>query len=379
MVSIKTVGNQTQQPVRFYKFVALTFLIITVLLLGMIVFMSSKRANITVITRATSVDVKTQVDINGNKNIVPGFVTSTFVNIEKLFSPQGSKIEDGISEGMVTIFNDTDFDQPLVATTRLLTPEGILFRMKNREVVPANGSVVTEVYADQKGATGDIGSRNFSIPGLRAEKQKVVYAKSDDPMSGGVRTVGILTTEDIEKAQQIVLSDLKKKGVNKLEQMNDTSSDGVLYEVAQYTFEYDEELGVETDGFVLSGKATIVGISYDNGALFDYAQKMLEKQVVDNSEILQSVESEPVVVIEDYDLSENTATVGITYSGLVNLDSNSKELQKLIFFGKTEDEVRRYVMSLDHVQGVEMSFKPLWNRSVPHVASRVKITVREVE
>ena len=38
------------QPVRFYKFIALTFLIITVVLFCVIIFMSSKEATITVTT-----------------------------------------------------------------------------------------------------------------------------------------------------------------------------------------------------------------------------------------------------------------------------------------------------------------------------------------
>ena len=52
---------------------------------------------------------------------------------------------------------------------------------------------------------------------------------------------------------------------------------------------------------------------------------------------------------------------------------------KIMFFGKTEDEVRRYVMALNHVSGVEMKFHPAWNREVPHVASRVEVTIRQVQ
>lgn len=380
MVSIRTVGSpSSRQPVRFYKFVALTFLVITIVLLGMIVFMSSKRADITIVTRSESVDMRASLDISdGTTGPVAGFVTSTFVDISRVFSPEGSATEDGISEGLVTIMNETNAAQPLVATTRLLTSEGILFRLKQGVTVPANGSITTEAYADQAGPASDIPPSDFTIPGLNETKQKVIYAQSNSPMSGGVRTIGILSKDDIERAQQVLLSDLKKKGSEQLASKAD-EYDGVLYKVAQYTFEHDSELGVETDGFLLTGKATVVGVFYDKAELDAYAREMLEKQVVDNSEILKSLENEPVVVVEDYDLSTNTATLGVTHTGLVSIDQNSKELQKLMFYGKTEDEVRRYVMSLDHVQEVEMNFRPLWNRSVPHVASHVKITVREIE
>ncbi len=63
----------------------------------------------------------------------------------------------------------------------------------------------------------------------------------------------------------------------------------------------------------------------------------------------------------------------------MSLDPNSKDLQRMVFYGKNEEEVRRYVLSLDHVSGVEVKFKPIWNKSVPYVADHVNIVVRQVE
>jgi len=371
--------SQSSRPVRFYKFVALTFLVLTLVLLGVIVFMSSKRAEITIITRSDSVNTNFSVSIGNNApdDVVSGFVSSTFVEFESIFSPDGSRQEEGNSEGFVTIINESNSVQPLVATTRLLTPEGILFRLKKSVQVPAGGSIEAAVYADQPGDQGDIDPSTFTIPGLNKDKQSLIYAKSDTAMHGGIRTIGVIDESDIEEAELIMLDELKKKGAEDLGALHSEYTG--LYKVAQYTFEDDGEIGIETDAFTITGKATIVGVFYDAEELLNYAKSMLGKQVVDNSEVLQSLESEPTVVLGEYDLTEGVADIAVTYAGLVNLDSNSRELQKIMFFGKTEDEVRRYVMSLDHVQGVEMKFKPLWNRSVPHVASHVGITVRQVE
>ena len=106
---------------------------------------------------------------------------------------------------------------------------------------------------------------------------------------------------------------------------------------------------------------------------------MLEKRVVDNSEILSSVEPLPSFSLESYDVATSTAELKVSHRGLVNIDENSTELKKENFFGKSEDEVKRYVMSLKHVEGVEMTFKPLWNRSVPRVANNVELIIREVQ
>lgn len=85
------------------------------------------------------------------------------------------------------------------------------------------------------------------------------------------------------------------------------------------------------------------------------------------------------VVLSQYNFEVGTSKLTVTNSGLVDLDPNSRELQKLIFFGKTEDEVRCYVMALSHMSGVEMNFNPAGNREVSHVSSKVNITLRQVQ
>lgn len=384
MVNIKrNTGNPelipSNQPVRFYKFIALSFLIVTIVLLGFIVFMSSKRAEITIVTRSEPIHVQATVTIDPaqTKQIVSGFVTTTLVEAEQSFSPQGNKKEDGVAEGVVTLINDGDTEQALVATTRLLTPEGILFRMKDRAVVPAKGSIEVSVYADQKGISGDIGPSTFTIPGLNEAKQKIVYARSSTAMQGGVRTIGTVNEDDIQKAEKQMLEVLKKNGSDALTALYPNNKG--LFEVAQYVFENDAKLGEEASTFKVTGRATVVGVFYDEAQLKAYAGEMLQKQVVDNSEVLESVQGEPTVVLDSHDLGKGTAVLGVTHTGLVNIDPNSRELQKIMFFGKTEDEVRRYVMSLNHVQGVEMHFRPMWNRSVPHVADHVVVTIKQVE
>jgi len=377
--STQNISKNNTQPVRFYKFVALTFLIITIVLLGSIIFMSSKRAEITIITKSEPVEVNTTVDINPDATdvIVPGFVTSTFVELSKSYSPKGNKTEEDFATGEVTLINDSSAPQPLIVKTRLLTPSGVLFRLKAGIVVPANGQIKAEVLADQKGEIGNITSSTFSIPGLNEVKQKLVYAKSDVAMTGGIKTIGVFSQEDLNNAEQSLLLDLKKQGADLLSATNSDKSG--LFDVVQYTFDNDGKLGEETSSFNLKGKATVVGVFYDSEKLKNYTKDMLEKHIVDNSEVLQSASEEPTVVLSQYNFQNSTAKLTVTNSGLVDLDPNSRELQKIMFFGKTEDEVRRYVMSLNHVTGIEMNFHPAWNREVPHVASKLDVILRQVQ
>lgn len=370
----------SEQPVRFYKLIALTFLFITLALLGTIIFMSSKRAAITIITKSEPIEVSETVTLGTTSTevLVPGFVTTTVVEYEKMFSPEGSTSEDAEAVGEVIIINETAAAQPLIATTRVLSKENVLFRLKNGVTVPANGSIKAQVYADVKGASGNIQPTTFTIPGLSEDKQKVIYAKSDSAMVGGVRTIGVVDDADVTKAEKTMLEEMKTKAATQLD-LDEVENMTGIFEVVQYTFDDVADIGKEVNSFTVKGRATIAGIWYDETKAKAFANDMLNKRVVDNSEILSSVEPNPSFSLEGYDVETGEAKLTISHRGLVNIDENSKELDKTMFFGKSEDEVKRYVMSLKHVEGVEMSFKPLWNRSVPHVANNVEITIREIE
>ncbi len=135
----------------------------------------------------------------------PDAVTARFIqqSIEETVTvtPEVTNEIEGIATGTVTLINDSISDQPLVATTRLISEEGVLFRLTNAAFVPAFGSIEADVYADKPGAQGDIGPTRFTIPGLAANRQKEVYAMTDSPMQGGIRSIGILSNTDIEEAK----------------------------------------------------------------------------------------------------------------------------------------------------------------------------------
>src|SRR3989338_4103076 len=77
---------------------------------------------------------------------------------EKKFKPTAiGKSVEGFAQGIVTIINDSNYDQTLVKTTRLLTPENVLFRIQQTVVVRKKGSVTMLAVADKKGASGDVG------------------------------------------------------------------------------------------------------------------------------------------------------------------------------------------------------------------------------
>jgi len=111
-----------------------------------------------------------------------------------------SKIEESYSncvtqkaKGVVTIFSLLDVPQKMIATTRLLSSSGLLFRINEDIFVPAaktiNGKLIpgqleVSATADGKGLEYEIEPDTFSIPGFDyTEKYNKFYAESYQSMS----------------------------------------------------------------------------------------------------------------------------------------------------------------------------------------------------
>lgn len=367
-------------PVRFYKIIALSFLFLTVVLLAVIVFMSTRRATITIISKDDPTAVETTVTVGEQLSAtsVAGTVTSTQVSLTKTYQPTGNKQEPGVATGIITIHNETSNAQPLVATTRFLTPDDVLFRLEEYTVVPANGSVQAAVYADQKGEVGNIGPVSlWTIPGLGASLRPVIYGSSDAPMTGGLRTIGILSEKDIQKAEDDLRISLKEMGVAVLQERF-PEFDGV-FDIQDIAIETDQDVGEEVSGFDMQGTATVAGILYDASQLENFAGNALAKHVIDDTEVAIASQQLPAVALDSVDLEDGSGALAVTYNGVLTLNPESKQLQKTMFFGMDKDEVRRYLLSLDHVYSVEVDFKPMWVRTIPYVPEHVTVVVKKVE
>ncbi len=374
----RTTTPPIAQPVRFYKLIALSFLFLTIALLGIILFMSSKRATIVITTKEDPVDVESTVMIGTNDGDVDGMIASSTVRLTKSFSPTGEKKIEGVAGGIVILHNESNISQPLVATTRLQTADGTLFRLKKRATVPANGTVEAEVYADKKGESGNIDAVDrFTIPGLRKEKQKFIYGSSKHAMTGGVRTVGVLSQSDVDAAEKKLLAEIEELAKEKLQKK--FGEKRAVYEVFEKSTKTIGDIGKEVSEFEISGVATVLGVAYDAQQVQKLASQKLMKRVIDDVTILREGEGAATVSLRRYDLDAGTAELAVFYNGVQRLNSESKQLQKLLFFGKSKEEVRRHVLTLDHVYSVDVKFRPVWVRTVPFVPDHVQVIVKTVQ
>ncbi|MBN1585328.1 pilus assembly protein PilM [Candidatus Uhrbacteria bacterium] len=135
-------------------------------------------------------------------------------------------VTTGRSEGTITIVNTDDRPYDFVATTRFVTEDGILFRLKFGAAIPANGEVDAAVVADQAGAEYDIGPSRFTVPGLSAELQSLIWGESRAAMTGGSGMAKVVTEADLAKAKADIFEDLEREALADLGEI--AGEDGVI-------------------------------------------------------------------------------------------------------------------------------------------------------
>ncbi len=367
-----------EPPTRLYKIIALGFLIVTIGLLAVIIFVTSKSATIVVQAKEDKekVDVTVGVTAQNSDTTVRGTVTtSQFVWSEK-YHVNGTKKVDGTATGKVIIYNKTDSAQPLVKTTRLLSTSGVLFRLTNGVNVPANGQVEADVYADKTGDASDIAPTTFTIPGLPETKQKVIYAESKEAMTGGITTAGVLTDDDVKKAEDDYKQKVLDTYTKNLPGTEQTL--GRVFLVSNLTVKTDHKVGEEVGEFTVSGTSTIATVTYDANALADVLDKQVTSKVDTTAERYLPGNDSPEVVLGSVDAKNNTATLTVHDTITVTLDANVDKLAPRNFFGKSKEEIQRYILGLDHVAAVDVKFSPSWVLSAPTVPDKIKVVVKNM-
>lgn len=285
----------------------------------------------------------------------------------------------GKAHGRVTITNTWSQAQPLSATTRLLSAQGILFRTTARVDVPAHGSVVADVVADQDGAQGDIGPTTFSIPGLSADMQQRIAGKSDTAMSGGVTQAGVLSVADLAAAQAAAQADAEAQ----LQQWVPALPTGLSFiDDLRETTATVKKLSAQAGDQALAVTATttlkVRAIALDATTLNQRARQELTAaltpgtELTDDSFIYHLVDQQLRV---DKGLFQ-TATMRIRVTGLTQPSANNPTFATTNLTARTAPEITSVLQTSDFVEKVEIHFAPFWSHRSSRLPDHIIVTVK---
>lgn len=365
---------------RLYRRIAFGFVALVTVVLAVVLFLSSMTVTIRITPKPETITAQWIQEIApepSTEGILRGVVRSQTISKAETVTPSGGDVKDvpGKAIGTVTLINESTHTQPLVATTRLLTPEGILFRLDRAVTIPAGGQTTASVTADQPGAAGDIGPSRFIIPGLPTVMQKQIYAESDAPMTGGIRRVRTITQEDLDAAaaslRERVIADVRPA----LEA--DAPIVSSLFVVSEVLKQIsDTKPGEESGAFTIAMDLQVYGIWVDTAQLKRLQEAKLYERVSRGQELLlPRTWQETLAWDVETVRSDGSARTRLSQTAQAVVSPMHSDVAPERFVGKTQDEIRTQLLSSGIAADASVMFFPPWLPRAPHLLDHIDVVI----
>lgn len=397
-MSPKTKSTLRQEaPVKFYRRIAFGFIALTVVLIIFVAYFVLNRAEIiikvvkepistdfVVDVRESGVNSETQDEIVSNFETgeisLSGKIIETTVSGNKEYQTSGKRMAEGEIGGKVTIFNNYSKNQPLVATTRLLSKEGILYRLKNRVDVPPGGRIEAEIYADTPTEeAAKLGPSTFTLPGLWEGLQDKIYAQSFTPMHGAKQEIKYATEEDLENAFDNLTSVLTEEVMTKLKTEMKAGGEVLSKVIIKNIDEKKSSLksGETGDKFLVSLSLKVVGIAFSKKDLELLAKEQLEKSVPYDKELINIDYEGMTFLVERYDLRAREANLLVHIEGDISMKVDNAIFDEDKFIGLDKEKIEKYLEVYPEIERATIKFSPFWVKKVPQLKNNIKIIIEK--
>ncbi len=297
------------------------------------------------------------------------------------------------ARGSVIIYNEYGTEpQTLVATTRLETADGTLFRLTESVTVPGMtdvggkkepGAIEADVIADQPGEKYNIDPAAFTIPGFKgSQKFEKFSAKSTKKMIGGGSggtDVTVVTKTDLEKAEQKAKEEAKKAFLDSLSSELPADEkiigDGI------------DIVPVRAASLPIAGTAAS-SFDYENTfriRAFVFSEKTLREKIESLSrEERQGEASRVTDIVLSYGESIPNYTdgsIGIKTHASITLDADidRDQLRKMLL-GQGKEGIEQALEQFPGIKKIQVKFHPEWFvQSIPKSVDRVTVILEAGE
>jgi len=346
---------------------------------------------------------KIDLDLHGNsdiaqvdKSVVPIRVINKDESVSVSYQVSGaSSLNAGKkAHGNVVIYNEYDKSpQTLIATTRLESSDGKIFRLVKNVVVPGTttlagetkaGVISADVVADQSGADYNVASGNFKIPGFKdGPKYDKFYAKSTEAMTGGSNGEnsevgsGKISQSDIDSAKQKTEAALKEKIADSIRAaMHD--GDVFLPQAEKITMTKSSttaKIGDKVSSFDYVATASFRALVFSEN---DIRKVMLEsldnKDIKDFKKDITKVEYGTVNADFDGNTLELKVHGEVTAVPIIDSEKIKSEL-----LGKTEGQLEPILKKYSTIRNVNVEFQPTFISRISQYPQRVSVEIQNVE
>lgn len=360
---------------RPYRTVAVAFGGMALMLLGAIAYLAFARATITLWIEPKPITATFSVTVSADPTVeraVAGQYLTTTVEGTTPVTASTTSASPARATGTVRIVNTTGRPQPLALSTRLLSESGVLFRTRRRVDVPASGFVDVDVEADQPGKDGEIGPSRFTLPGLRAENQKLVSGSSSAAMTGGTTTASVVSEADLAQAKTTLTGELLAKALAQFAEQTKAHRPPLTVSVINQT----ATSGAKQPALAVALQLSVTAVAYDAAGLDARIREELQASLRHGEQITAIAPDHPLT-LRSSDEPTKSAVVTVTASGTARLTSASPSLSASQFTAQTRAAVAETAEKISGVKGTSVRLFPFWASRTPRSAEKIHIVIKE--
>jgi len=321
---------------------------------------------------------------SAENDIIPAVLFTEEKNLVQTFEASGRERVARKAKAKVTIYNAFNSKpQVLVATTRLQTPDGKIFRLDEQITVPgANvedgqivpSSIEATATADEPGEEYNIGPiSKLTIPGFKgSDRYEGFYASINERAEGGmVGEAPVPTDEDVKEAEaktrEAVLAAVSTSLSRRLPEEYTLLDDASRTTVTKLTVNTEAD---ESGKFSVFGEAEQqVLVFRERDILFLLGEK---QQAASLEKELQDVKLSYSDVVANFE--DGTLTFGVSANGVLVSPFSRGELQDRLA-GQSFDSLKRELASVSGVSEAKFFVYPPWIWNVPGDPNRIEVEV----
>ena len=381
-VSDKTSDNYGGRKVSYYRRALWRYLGLVLILLIAVSYFSLSRLDVVVYADKEAVEdslnfyaysSEAQVGVD---RAVKASINKIELELNEVFPATGQKNLGGEIIGRVNIVNNYSKNQPLVATTRLLSSDDKLFRIKDTINVPAGASVEVDIYTDSISAEMAIEPTTFTIPGLWAGLQDKIYAESYEKFELKQDVRKFVTQNDIDNAIKLSNQEIIKEAEARVAALSNSSQKNILsIDRDSIKVELSHKLGDETDSFELNIKSVVNIISLSNNDVIDLIDQKLS--------ILEVSQGKSEVVFDslDYELinfnsARSLAELSVDFLVRSAFRGEEGVISTRHLVNLSEKQIKAYLDGIDGLKSYDLFFRPSFIKRSPIILDRINISYK---
>lgn len=384
--------HKTPRRLNLYSNFVWKFLLIVTLLIVFVGYFSFLKLNIDIVPKNENLNESLLLKVSNNasgirllsdpRESVSGQIEEIEVSLTKEFPASGEEFVGEDIAGKVKIINNYSRSQALVASTRLWSPDGKEFRIKDSVTVPAGGEVWVDIYVDKPNRDYAIKPTTFTIPGLWVGLQDKIYAKSENNFVFEQRKEKYVRASDLAAAEQEIrnalansLEDKIKSRKEILESEKGMKLNYAYIENSLVEISLDAKTNDKKDTFTISANASYHTVFFSKEESEKLAYGKLNLLIPSGKELTAFNPENIIYNLESYNQEDGTATIKTSFTGKMILKNVEEIVNKQDLVGLNESQLNAYLKAQPEIESFDLQFKPGFIKTSPKLVDRIKINL----